>query len=50
MLNALMDSAHEGGRRIETPHLQIAYESYAAPLWRPTAPRPTGANTAVWPP
>lgn len=50
VLNAVMDSAHEGGRRIETPHLAISYPSYVGPIWRPTGPRPAGANRAVWPP
>jgi hypothetical protein len=50
ILNTIMDSAHEGSRRIETPYLEIAHESYAGRVWRPTAPRPSGANVAVWPP
>lgn len=50
ILNTVMDSAYEGGRRIETPHLAISCASYSGPIWRPTAPRPTGANRAVWPP
>jgi hypothetical protein len=50
IVNAIMDSAHEGSRRVETPQLAIAYESYQGPLWRPSGPRPTGANVAAWPP
>jgi hypothetical protein len=50
VLNAMMDSAHEEDRRIETPHLAIAYESYSGPVRRPSGPRPAGANLAVWPP
>jgi hypothetical protein len=47
ILNAVMDSAHEGGRRVETPHLAIGYESYSGPVWRPASPRPTGALKAA---
>jgi hypothetical protein len=50
VLNAVMDSHHRGGARVETPHLAIAYRSYEALPWRPTGPRPTGASVAVWPP
>lgn len=50
VLNAVMESHHRGGERIETPHLAIAYHSYETLPWRPTAPRPSGANLAIWPP
>jgi hypothetical protein len=50
ILTTVMASRHQGGARIETPHLAIAYESYETLPWRPTGPRPAGANLAVWPP
>jgi hypothetical protein len=50
ILDALMTSRAHGHARIETPHLEIAYRSYETPPWRATAPRPAGANLAVWPP
>lgn len=50
IVNAVMDSAHEGGRRVETPHLAISYSPPAGNVWRPRSSRPTGANLAVWPP
>src|SRR5262249_46659561 len=50
ILDAVMTSRHSGHARIETPHLAIRYQSYREPPRRPTGPRPTGANCAVWPP
>lgn len=50
ILNAVMDSRYQGGRRLETPHLAISYDSFEQIPWRPTGPRPAGANLAVWPP
>lgn len=49
MTNAVMDSRHLR-RRVETPWLQIAYESYDEIPWRTKHPRPTGANLDPWPP
>jgi hypothetical protein len=40
---ALMDSAYQGQVRLETPHLDIAYEPLPSPI-RPTGPRPAGAS------
>lgn len=41
--DAVMVSRYEGHRVVETPLLNIAYESYDAMPFRPTAPRPQGA-------
>ncbi len=43
VLEALLDSRHQGHVRLETPHLDIAYRSYTTVPWRPTAPEPVGA-------
>jgi hypothetical protein len=50
ILDAVMTSRHLGHVRVETPHLEISYRSYEASPWRPTGPRPAGANLAIWPP
>jgi hypothetical protein len=50
ILDALMTSRHAGHARIETPHLAIRYPSYQELPWRPSGPRPAGANLALWPP
>jgi hypothetical protein len=50
VLEAALTSRHEGHRRLETPWLNVAYTSYDALRWRPTAPRPAGACLAPWPP
>jgi hypothetical protein len=50
ILDAVMTSRHLGHTRVETPHLEISYLSYEATPWRPSGPRPAGANCAVWPP
>ena len=50
ILDAVMTSRHLDHARVETPHLAIGYRSYEAMPWRPTGPRPAGANCAVWPP
>ena len=42
MLEAALDSRHQGCIRLETPHLDVAYRSYDHVPWRPTAPRPVG--------
>lgn len=47
-LDALMDSHYRGGVRIETPHLDVAYQPFASAPIRPSAPRPTGASTQPW--
>jgi hypothetical protein len=50
ILDAVMTSRYTGHQRVETPHLALRYQSYAAPPWRPAGPRPAGANLAAWPP
>jgi hypothetical protein len=44
IIDAVMNSRHEGHRRIETPWLHIPYESYAVLPERPAGPRPCGAS------
>ena len=44
IIDAAMNSRHEGHRRIETPWLDIAYESYATLPERPRGTRPSGAS------
>ena len=44
VLEAVLDSRHQGYIRLETPHLDIAYRSYDSIPWRPTGPRPIGAS------
>ena len=44
-LDALMDSRHRGGERLETPHLDVQYRAPEKRPIRPTAPRPEGAST-----
>tara|TARA_Y100000588_G_scaffold384998_1_gene477403 strand:- start:1441 stop:2541 length:1101 start_codon:yes stop_codon:yes gene_type:complete len=43
-LEALLDSRYQGSRELETPHLDIVYESYTASPIRPTGERPSGAS------
>lgn len=40
ILEAALDSRHQGQVRLETPHLDVTYASYDHVPWRPTAPRP----------
>ncbi|MYE89957.1 hypothetical protein F4X33_13280, partial [Candidatus Poribacteria bacterium] len=44
VLEAALDSRHQGYIRLETPHLDIGYRSYDSIPWRPTGPRPVGAS------
>ena len=44
IIDAAMNSRHEGHRKIETPFLHIAYSSYDVLPQRPMATRPTGAS------
>ena len=44
-LEALLDSRYRGHIRLETPHLDVAYRSYAEPPIRPEKERPVGAAT-----
>jgi hypothetical protein len=50
ILEAALDSRHQGHVRLETPHLNIAYRSYENVPWRPSGPRPSGATLDPWPP
>ena len=51
VLDAVMQSLHQGGARIETPHLaELSYRSYLKLPVRPLDPRPTGATLDPWPP
>ena len=50
VLEAALDSRHQGYIRLETPHLELAYRSYDSLPWRPTGVRPTGATLDPWPP
>ncbi len=43
-LEALIDSRYQGYRRIETPHLDVAYQSYEEMPIRPANPDPVGAS------
>jgi hypothetical protein len=43
-LDALMDSHHTEGKRIETPHLNVCYQSYTQEPIRPKAAAPSGAS------
>ncbi len=44
ILEAAMDSRYQGGVRLETPHLNVAYKSYDVMPRRPMARRPEGAS------
>ena len=50
VLEAALTSRHEGHKRLETPWLDVAYQSYDEFKWRPKGPRPTGACLDPWPP
>jgi len=43
IIDAVMISSHEGDRKVDTPYLDIAYESYDQMPIRPTGARPQGA-------
>jgi len=43
VLEAALDSRHQGCIRLETPHLDVIYTSYDRVPWRPLGPRPVGA-------
>lgn len=40
MLEAALESRHQGQVRLETPHLDVSYQSYTHIPWRPRGPRP----------
>ena len=44
VLEAALISHHSGGRRVETPHLDIAYAPMTGSVRRPAGPDPTGAS------
>jgi hypothetical protein len=48
ILEAVMISHHQSGARIETPHLDIAYQGGSRPR-RPAAPRPGDASRLAVP-
>lgn len=50
IIDAAMNSRYEGHRVVETPYLDIAYESHTVLPFRPTGPRPSGASIAAAPP
>ena len=50
VLEAALDSRHQGGIRLETPWLDVVYQSPERLRWRPREPRPTGASVMSWPP
>jgi len=50
LVDAVMNSRHRGHVRLDTPHLEVTYRSYEHLPWRPTGPRPAGANLDLWPP
>ena len=50
VLEAALDSRHQGYIRLETPHLELSYSSYGSLPWHPTGVRPTGATLDPWPP
>ena len=50
VLEAALDSRHQGYIRLETPHLELSYSSYGSLPWCPTGVRPTGATLDPWPP
>ncbi|MCZ6633276.1 MAG: hypothetical protein O7G87_07715 [bacterium] len=43
-LEALMDSRYRGHVRVETPHLDVSYQSYEKLPIRPRGPKPSGAS------
>jgi hypothetical protein len=50
VLEAALTSRHEGYRRLQTPWLDVEYQSYDSLPWRPTGRRPTGTCLDPWPP
>lgn len=43
VLEAALDSRHQGHVRLATPHLDVQYTSFDSIPWRPSGPRPVGA-------
>ena len=50
VLEAALTSRYEGHVRLETPWLDVTYQSYDSFKWRPTAPSPHGASLFTEPP
>ena len=50
VLEAALTSRYKNHTRLETPWLDIKYQSYDTLPWRPLGTRPTGACLEVWPP
>ena len=50
VLEAAMDSRYQGGVRLDTPWLNVAYPAPETVRWRPLSPRPAGASVMPWPP
>jgi len=50
VLDAAVRSLHAGGKRIETPHLKIAYQPPEKAPIRPEGLAPEGASLGPWPP
>ena len=49
VLEAALTSRFDGHRRLETPWLDVSYQSYESLPWRPTGRRPAGACLDPWP-
>ena len=49
VLEAALTSRFEGHRRLDTPWLDVSYQSYESLPWRPTGSRPGGACLDPWP-
>ena len=47
ILEAALTSRHQDHTRIETPWLELSYQSYDELKWRPTGPEPSGACLQV---
>src|SRR5690606_23544833 len=45
---AALESRFRRHLRVETPNLDISYQSYETIPWRASGPRPTGACLAEW--
>ena len=51
VLDALLESKHQGGVRLDTPQLHVPYQPPASPGFRPAAATPQGASLledAAW--
>ena len=50
ILEAALTSRYNGHTRLETPWLDVKYQSYDTVPWRPTGTPPSGACLDPWPP